>query len=36
VDGQEGDDGYEGVEKVLKKRKVRLPMSLIFAEETCS
>jgi len=36
VDGQEGDDGYEGVEKVLKKPKISLPMSFIFAEEKCS
>jgi len=35
VDGQEGDDGYEGVEKVLKKPKISLPMSLVFAEEKC-
>jgi len=36
VDGQEGEDGYEGVEKLLKKPKISLPMSLIFAEEKCS
>jgi len=36
VDGQEGDDGYEGVEKVLKKPKISLSMSLVFAEEKCS
>jgi len=35
VDGQEGEDGYEGVEKVLKKPKISLPMSLVFAEEKC-
>jgi len=33
VDGQEGEDGYEGVEKVLKKPKISLPMSCVFAEE---
>ena len=27
IDGQEGEDGYEGLEKVLKKRKISLPMS---------
>jgi hypothetical protein len=36
VDGQEGEDEYEGVERVLKKPKIRLPMSLVFAEEQCS
>jgi len=36
VDGQEGEDGYEGVEKVLKKPKISLPLSLVFAEEKCS
>jgi len=36
VDGQEGEDGYEGVKKVLKKSKISLPMSLVFAEEKCS
>jgi len=36
VDGQEGEKGYEGVEKVLKKPKISLPMSLVFAEEKCS
>jgi len=36
VDGQEGEDGYEGVEMVLKERKISLPMSLVFAEEKCS
>jgi len=35
IDGQEGEDGYEGLEKVLKKRKISLPMSLVFAEEKC-
>jgi len=35
VDGQEGEDGYKGVEKVLKKAKISLPMSLVFAEEKC-
>jgi len=33
VDGQEGEDGYKGVERVLKKPKISLPMSLVFAEE---
>jgi len=36
VDGQEGEDGYDGVEKVLKKPKISLPMSLVFAEEKCT
>ena len=36
VDGQEGEDGYEGVEKVMKKPKISLPMSLVFAEEKCT
>jgi len=36
VDGQEGENGYEGVEKVMKKPKISLPMSLVFAEEKCS
>jgi len=36
VDGQEGEDGYEGIQKVLKKPKISLPMSLVFAEEKCS
>ena len=36
IDGQEGGKGYEGVEKVLKKPKISLPMSLVFAEEKCS
>jgi len=36
VDGQEGEDGYEGVEKVMKKPKISLPMSLVFAEEKYS
>jgi len=35
VDGQEGEERYEGVEKVLKKPKISLPMSIIFAEEKC-
>jgi hypothetical protein len=35
-DGQEGEDGYEGVTKVMKKPKISLPMSLVFAEEKCS
>jgi len=33
VDGQEGEKGYEGVEKVMKKPKIGLPMSLVFEEE---
>ena len=36
MDGQEGEDGYKGVEKVFKKPKILLPMSLVFAEEKCS
>jgi hypothetical protein len=36
VDRQEGEDGYKGVEKVLKTPKISLPMSLVFAEEKCS
>jgi len=36
VDGQEGEDGYEGIEKVLKKPKISLSMSLVFAEEKCT
>jgi len=36
IDGQEGEDGYKGVEKVMKKPKISLPMSLVFAEEKCS
>ena len=36
VDGQKGEHGYEGIEKVLKKPKISLPMSLVFAEEKCS
>jgi len=36
VDGQEGEDGYESVERVLKKPKISLPMSLVFAEEKYS
>jgi ribonuclease HI len=36
VDGQEGEDGYEGVERVMKKPKISLPMSLVFAEEKCT
>ena len=36
VDGQEGEDRYKGVETVLKKPKISLPMSLVFAEEKCS
>ena len=35
-DGQEGEDGYVGVTKVMKKPKITLPMSLVFAEEKCS
>jgi len=33
---QEGEEGYEGIEKVMKKPKISLPMSLVFAEEKCS
>jgi len=33
VDRQEGEDGYKGVEKVLKKPKNRLLISPVFAEE---
>jgi len=36
LDGQEGEEGYKGVEKVLKRPKISLPMSLVFAEEKCS
>jgi len=36
VTGRRGDDGYDGVEKVMKKPKISLPMSLVFAEEKCS
>ena len=36
VDGQEGENEYEGIEKVMKKPKISLPMSLVFAEEKCS
>ena len=36
VDRQEGEDGYEGVEKVMKKPKISLLMSLVFEEEKCS
>jgi len=35
VDGQEGEDGYEGIEKVFKKPKISLPMCFVFAEEKC-
>ena len=35
-DGQEGEDAYESVVKVMKKPKISLPMSLVFAEEKCS
>jgi hypothetical protein len=35
VTGKRGDEGYEGVEKVIKKPKISLPMSLVFAEEKC-
>ena len=30
VDGQEGEDGYDGVEKLLKKPNTSLPMSFTF------
>jgi hypothetical protein len=36
IDGQEGEYGYEGVEKVLKRPKISLAMSLIVAKEKCS
>jgi len=35
IDGQEGENGYEGVEKVMKKLKIQLLMSLVFPEEKC-
>jgi hypothetical protein len=34
-DGQEGEDGYESVTMVMKKPKISLPMSFVFAEEKC-
>jgi hypothetical protein len=33
--GKRGKGGYEGIKKVLKKPKISLPMSLVFAEEKC-
>jgi len=36
IDRQEGENGYEGIEKVMKKPKISLPKSLVFAEEKCS
>jgi hypothetical protein len=36
VDGQERAQGYEGVERVMKKLKISLPMTLVFAEEKCT
>jgi len=36
VDRQEGEDGYEGVEKVLKTPKISFPMSLVFARKKSS
>jgi len=36
VDRKEGEEGHEGVEKVLKKPKISLPMALVFAEEKSS
>jgi len=36
TDRQEGEDGYEGIEKVMKKLMVGLPISLVFAEGKCS
>jgi hypothetical protein len=36
VTGKRGEDGYEGIVKVLKKPKISLPMSLVPAEEKCS
>jgi len=35
VDSQEEEEGYEGIEYVLKKPKISLPMSLVFAEGKC-
>jgi hypothetical protein len=36
VDRQEGEEGYASVEKVLKKPKISLPLSLHFTEEKCT
>jgi hypothetical protein len=36
VTGKRGEYGYEGIEKVMKKPIVSLPMSLVFAEEKCT
>jgi len=36
VNGQEGEEGYDGVKKVLKKPNISLPMSFTLAEEQCS
>jgi hypothetical protein len=36
VTGKRGEDGYEGIEKVLKKPKISLLMSLVLAEGKCS
>jgi len=36
IDGPEGEDMYHGLETVMKKPKIALLMSLVFAEETCS
>jgi len=36
VNRQEVEDGYKGIEKVMKKLKISLLMSLVFAEEICS
>jgi len=33
IDGQEREDGFEGIEKVLKRLKIGLLMSLVLAEE---
>jgi hypothetical protein len=35
VDGKEGEEGFEGDEKVMKKLKIQLLVSLVFAEEKC-
>jgi len=36
VHSQVGEDGYEGVEKVLKKPKISFPMSVVFAGKKSS
>jgi hypothetical protein len=35
VTGKRRDEEYEGIEKVMKKPKVSLPMSLVFPKEKC-